>query len=161
MGFLNTERYRKFVPNKSENAMSTLVKILIAIILNTTFSYAQDTNIHDVKVHINGLKNSKGKLLVGLYTDEASFLKKQFKSKVVTIENEKGTLVFKDVPEGIYAVSFIHDKNDNGKMDTNFMGIPKEDYGCSNNAKGFMGPPKWEDAKFELKGKDKTITISI
>ena len=69
--------------------------------------------------------------------------------------------VVKNVPDGTYAVSFVHDKNSNGKMDKNFMGIPKEDYGCSNNAKGFMGPPKWEDAKFELKGADKSITISL
>ena len=46
-------------------------------------------------------------------------------------------------------------------MDTNFLGIPKEDYGCSNNARGTLGPPKWKDAKFELKGQDKVITISL
>ena len=34
-----------------------------------------------------------------------------------------------------------------------FFGIPKEAYGCSNNAKGFMGPPKYEDAKFMLTSK--------
>jgi uncharacterized protein (DUF2141 family) len=38
-------------------------------------------------------------------------------------------------------------------MDTNFLGIPKEDYGCSNNARGFMGPPKWKDAKFQINNK--------
>lgn len=40
------------------------------------------------------------------------------------------------------------------------MGIPKEDYGCSNEASGFMGPPKWNDAKFELK-ENKVITITL
>ena len=70
--------------------------------------------------------------------------------EIVDIEDQSCTVTFKDVPAGTYAVSYIHDENGNGKMDTNFMGIPKEGYGCSNNAKGFMGPPKWEDAKFEL-----------
>ena len=45
-------------------------------------------------------------------------------------------------------------------MDTNLFGIPKEDYGCSNNARGFMGPPKYNDAKFQLTG-NKTIDIKI
>lgn len=45
-------------------------------------------------------------------------------------------------------------------MDTNFFGIPKEDYGCSNNARGFMGPPKYDDAKFQL-SENKTIEIKI
>jgi uncharacterized protein (DUF2141 family) len=54
----------------------------------------------------------------------------------------------------------VHDENDNKKMDTNFIGIPKEDFGCSNNATGFMGPPKYEDAKFMLE-ENKTIDIKI
>ena len=149
-----------FVPNKSRNVMSTLVKLLVIIILNTSFANAQEAT-HNINVEINGLKSSDGQLLVGLYNTETSFLKEQYKANIVTIANNKSVLVFKNVPDGTYAVSFVHDKNSNGKMDKNFMGIPKEDYGCSNNAKGFMGPPKWEDAKFELKGADKSITISL
>ena len=91
---------------------------------------------------------------------KGDFLKDRFKDAIGEIDEEKSTITFTDIPEGTYAISFIHDENDNGKMDTNFMGIPKEDYGCSNNAKGFMGPPKWKDAKFELKS-DKTIDITL
>ena len=69
-------------------------------------------------------------------------------------------MTFENIPEGTYAVSIFHDENNNDKLDSNFIGIPKEDYGCSNNAKGFMGPPKWKDAKFELNS-DKTITITL
>ena len=141
--------------------MSTLVKLLVIIILNMSFANAQETTLHNINVEINGLKSSDGQLLVGLYNTKNSFLKEEYKANVVTIDNNKSFLVFKNIPDGTYAVSFVHDKNSNGKMDKNFMGIPKEDYGCSNNAKGFMGPPKWEDAKFELKGTDKSITISL
>ena len=111
-------------------------------------------------VSVSKLKSNDGSLLVGLYNREASFLKQPFKSTVVKIENKKSVIVFKNVPKGTYAVSFVHDANDNNKMDTNFIGIPKEDYGCSNNAKGFMGPPKYEDAKFSLE-KNKTIEIKM
>ena len=76
------------------------------------------------------------------------------------IENKKSVVIFKNLPRGEYAVSFVHDENDNKKMDTNFLGIPKEDYGCSNNATGFMGPPKYEDAKFMLE-ENKSINIKI
>jgi uncharacterized protein (DUF2141 family) len=55
----------------------------------------------------------------------------------------------------------FHDENDNNKMDNNFLGIPIEDYGCSNNAKGFMGPPKWIDAKFEVSDKSIIQTITL
>jgi uncharacterized protein (DUF2141 family) len=46
----------------------------------------------------------------------------------------------------------FHDENDNGKLDTNWIGIPKEGLASSNNAKGRMGPPKWRDASFEYPG---------
>ena len=69
-------------------------------------------------------------------------------------------MTFEDIPEGTYAVSIFHDENDNGKMDTNFLGIPSEDYGCSNDASGFLGPPKWEDAKFQLK-ENTSIKITL
>ena len=55
----------------------------------------------------------------------------------------------------------VHDENENNKLDTNFLGIPKESFGCSNNAKGFMGPPKWEDAKFEISNKDVVQNIEL
>ena len=54
----------------------------------------------------------------------------------------------------------FHDENANGKIDRNFVGIPKEGYGTSNDAKGFMGPPKYEDAKFELTA-DKKLVINV
>lgn len=105
---------------------------------------------YQIEVRIQNLKSNEGAVLVALYNSEESFLNQTFMGEVSRIENKECRVVFKQVPAGIYAVSYVHDRNENGKMDTNFMGIPKEDYGCSNNAKGLMGPPKWEDAKFEL-----------
>ena len=76
------------------------------------------------------------------------------------ITNHSCTIIFENIPKGTYAVSIFHDENNNGKLDTNFFGIPNEDYGCSNNAKGFMGPPKWQDAKFKL-NTNKTLLITL
>lgn len=131
------------------------------IIVNSTALFAQDNNLVDLTVHIENLGNNDGKLIVGLYNEEKNFLNKTYKGAVVDIDDNKSTVVFNNVPKGVYAVSFIHDENDNGKMDKNFMGVPKENYGCSNNARGFLGPPRWNDAKFELNDDDTTITITL
>jgi uncharacterized protein (DUF2141 family) len=45
-------------------------------------------------------------------------------------------------------VSVVHDENANGKLDTNFVGMPREGVGASNDAKGHMGPPKFNAASF-------------
>ena len=66
---------------------------------------------------------------------------------------EAGTSTFEyELPAGQYAVGIFHDVNLNNKMDNNFLGLPKEQYGFSNNARALFGPPSYEDAAFELKG---------
>jgi uncharacterized protein (DUF2141 family) len=64
----------------------------------------------------------------------------------------RATCTFPGLPAGTYAIGLLHDENDNGKMDTNFVGLPKEGYGASNDAKATFGPPKFKDAKVELGG---------
>lgn len=130
--------------------MKNLINIICLSLFSIAISTAQEPKGNDVTVIISSLDSNDGKVYVALYNSEASFLNKGFKGEVSKIENKGCSVVFKDVPNGIYAVSMFHDENNNNKMDSNFLGIPKEDYGCSNNAKGFMGPPKWEDAKFEV-----------
>lgn len=91
-----------------------------------------------------------------MYTDNDSWLSKtNFQSKS-TIVNGNATVKFENVPSGQYAISVYHDANNYGEMDTNFIGIPTEDYACSNDAKGRFGPPKLEDAVFEVDGQDQT-----
>ena len=69
---------------------------------------------------------------------------------------------FENIPAGSYAVAVLHDENKNEKMDFNLVGIPKEAYGFSNNAKGFMAPPKFSDAAIRLQnGESKNITIKL
>ena len=73
----------------------------------------------------------------------------------------KGEMQFKFsvLPEGVYAVQVMHDENDNDKLDTNFLGIPSEGYGFSNNPQ-VMRRATFEEARFELKA-DATITIRL
>jgi len=64
-----------------------------------------------------------------------------------------GTEVYKEtfeIPAGTYVIGYYIDVNENEKLDTNFIGIPKEEYGFSNNARGTFGPPSFESASFIL-----------
>lgn len=99
------------------------------------------------------VKNNNGHVLIALYQGEEGFpsnSKQAIKRAKLPIENQKAVWKVAGLKEGEYAFSFIHDENDNGKMDFNFLGIPNEGYGFSNNAKGMFGPPKYKEAKFQL-----------
>ncbi|GAA4815889.1 DUF2141 domain-containing protein [Litoribaculum gwangyangense] len=141
--------------------MQNLPKIICLLLINLSFSFAQENKNQNVTVNVSNLNSNDGKVFIAIYDSKDSFLNKGFKSYVTKIENYSCSLTFENIPSGNYAISLYHDENDNNKMDSNFMGIPKEDYGCSNNAKGFMGPPKWEDAKFEINNKPVIQNIQL
>ena len=129
----------------------TLVSILFFIF--TPSAMAQEEGF-TLEVIVSNIDNDKGKMYIGVYDSEGDFLSKIFKGASAKIVGNACSYIFEGIPKGEYAVSVFHDENDNDKMDKNFLGIPKEDYGCSNNAKGFMSAPKWEDAKFTLDSND-------
>ena len=58
-----------------------------------------------------------------------------------------------NLPEGTYAIALFIDANENLKIDKNFLGIPKEQFGFSNNVMGTLSGPSFEQAKFQVKGK--------
>ena len=66
-----------------------------------------------------------------------------------------------NVPDGVYAVSVFHDENMNQKLDKNFMGVPKEGYGASNNPKKKLGPPNFSETKFQLNGTQQSLEIKL
>jgi uncharacterized protein (DUF2141 family) len=68
------------------------------------------------------------------------------------IEQGRASCHFKGVAPGAYAISFFHDENLNEKLDTGFLGKPKEGYGASRDAHRTFGPPRFGDARFEYSG---------
>lgn len=131
--------------------------ILVLVILIGSFVQAQNVSL---EVKMTGFKNNIGVVKVGLYDAEANSLKVVYKSIKSDIKDNTATVTFTDIPKGTYAVSVYHDENKNDVMDRDSFGIPSEDYGTSNGATGFMGPPKFEDAKFNLINNSK-INITI
>ena len=117
----------------------------------------------DLNVHIKGLRNTNGQILVGLFNHENTFPSKkaEYKGLIVKPVDVKAGGVFKDVPQGTYAVAIIHDENTDGKLGTNFLGIPNEGYAFSNNAKGTFGPPSFNDASFPMGTEDEYVSINM
>ena len=114
-----------------------------------------------VTVEVSDIKEIKGLISVGLYSGEKGFPDKGKEYKGKDVEVTAGTVActFEDVPDGTFAVAVFHDSNSNGKLDKNFLGIPKEGYAFSNNASA-IGAPAFKDASFEFTG-SKTIKIKM
>ena len=132
--------------------------LMIILILSFVPVFTQNSTL---TIDFEIAKYSNGKIYVAIYNKEESFLKELFKGEIVEVKNGKARAIIEDLPLGEYAVSSFYDKNNNGKLDTNFLSIPKEPIAVSNNAKGSFGPPKYKDAKFTLATKKKNIKIKF
>ena len=136
----------------------TMSKFFIpALLFISGFLFAQNSNL---TVIVSGLESNTGLMTVELYNTKENFIKKYYKTVSSPIKSNTATVTFIGISKAEYTVMVYHDENNNGKLDKNFMGMPKEPVACSNNAKGFMGPPKYEDAKFIITS-DSKINIKM
>ena len=112
-------------------------------------------------VVVDGIEKSTGKIVVAV-SDSINFQKKSLYYGMIKVEpkQEEVTIVIENIASGKYAVSLYHDENDNNKLDTGSYGIPVEKYGFSNNAKGKMGPPAFQNCMIIIK-EDTEINITL
>lgn len=106
-----------------------------------------------LKIEINGFTDNKGEAYVALYRENDDFPKMagQFKGKTVVITNKTAKVEFSNLTYGKFAVAVFHDRNKNGVLDKNLLGIPTESYGFSNNARETFSSPSFSSASFTVK----------
>ena len=114
-----------------------------------------------LEVTVANVKDTTGTVRVGIFRDESTFLKDAFVGKIVKASKGEVKVVFESVPAGKYALSVIHDENRNGELDSNFIGIPREGFGFSNDAMGTFGPPGFEKCTFQVNTEAKKMTVTM
>ena len=126
----------------------------------TSASLAQPAGQATVTVKITGLRSEKGQVKVAVFNSSETWLGDHpVYNSTIDVKSQAVIWKINDVPYGDYGIAVFHDENKNGKMDKNFLGIPQEAYGFSNNIRVTLGPPKWEKSKFVVQGP--TIEVSI
>ncbi len=109
-----------------------------------------------LKIVINNLNNSKGQVVLDLQDENKNSIKAVFQD----IKDNSCIINIKDLRPGKYTFRYFHDENSNKKLDTSWIGMPKEGFGFSNNAKGKFGPPSHKKTIFELKS-DTTLNCEV
>jgi uncharacterized protein (DUF2141 family) len=150
-------------------------KIVLAVLLVGVVSCHKKTDLPrggaiadapptTVRVVVVGVESHNGRMLLALFSSADGFPDEPEKAERrldAEIASDEIVFVLEKVPAGWYAVSILHDENDNNKMETDFYGRPKEGYGFSRNARGHFGPPDFEDAAFEVAGDPLTLRIEL
>lgn len=120
--------------------------------------YAQNR----LTVTVNGVPKSTGNINVAVYDNEEGFLQydKVFTSNGAVAKKGTTKVFFESLPDGEYALALFYDENGNDKLDTNWLGIPKEKVAFSNAKMRTFGPPKFKDCAFNISS-DTKIEISL
>jgi uncharacterized protein (DUF2141 family) len=129
------------------------------LVLAAAFCAAGSASAASIEVRVQGV-TAKGKVLVAV-CDKTTFLKDCAYSGSAPAKAGETIVTVDGVPTGSWAVLSYQDENDNGKLDRNVLGIPKEPYAFSRDARGRFGPPSFEDAAFELRDEKAVTTIKL
>lgn len=138
-----------------------LLIIGIAFIISSSFITEQEKGLI---VHVSQLRNNKGHVLLSIFNSRQGFPSdpgKAFGKLKMAITNKKASFLIPSLPSGTYAIAILHDENDDLKMNTNWIGLPLEGYGFSNNVMGSFGPPSYSRASILYKsGQLQSININ-
>lgn len=137
--------------------------MLLGPLIAASCSLPMAAGAAELVVRITGLSEPLGQVGCSLFAGPAGFpMDNSGARQLWQAADSKGvTCRFSDVPEGTYAVSIGHDLNGNKRVDTNFIGLPTEQWGVSNNARPSLRAPRFDEALFKVTADAKDVVIDI
>lgn len=152
-------------PLKNNHFITLLCLAMLFFSIDLLFSqdYGDTQYMGKLIVVITGFDNEEGNCRFALDNSKSVYEGEDsvWIGQVLPIINKKVVVEIDTLKFGEYAVRIFHDENENEKLDTNFLGIPTEAYGYSNDASDWFGPPSWEKAKFLFNQPEMTIEIEV
>ena len=151
--------------NQKNYDYRTVLRSLGAVILAIAFpvlpSLSQSTST--VLLEVSSFKNTRGTLNCRLFTKPSDFPDGEGILTVrVPIAGPNTSCTFSNIEPGTYAVAVVHDENSDGKLDKNFVGVPSEGYGVSNNKTYALSAPKWDESVFTIApSESKTLQVKL
>ncbi|UEX79877.1 DUF2141 domain-containing protein [Spiribacter halobius] len=136
--------------------------LVFASLPTAVFAQSSCRAIH---VAVLDIRNSSGTVACALFDSPegfpTEFLRSATKVMIMKIRDTQARCDFMGIPPGTYALAVIHDENMDGKLGTNWLGVPREGYGFSNDATAFMSAPSFDAAGFSYDGRSLDLRISL
>ena len=135
--------------------------VVLAIAFTASPALSQSSST--ISLEVSGFKNTRGTLNCRLFTKPADVPDGEGMVTVrVLVAGPTTSCTFSNLEPTTYAVAVVHDENSNGKLDKNFVGVPSEGYGVSNNKTYALSAPKWDESIFALvPSESKTLQVKL
>ncbi|WP_299463084.1 DUF2141 domain-containing protein [uncultured Microscilla sp.] len=117
----------------------------------------------ELSVSVKGIQTVKGKIYMAVYNRAEGFLEVEtaIATQITPVTGKQVVIRFRNLKPGYYAIATYHDKNSDGKMNKNLVGVPTEYYGFSRDARARFRAPSFEAARFYYKGGNATTVIHL
>lgn len=143
-----------------------VISVVSALFLMAGFSAESTAESDKVKVivAVTGMRNADGLIGALLYTSETGFPDEKAKAYKITgtkHDGKKAWLVFNGVPRGSFAISVIHDENENRLMDKKMGIFPAEGFGFSRNPRVISGPPDFTEAEIQASEPEVVVPVRL
>jgi uncharacterized protein (DUF2141 family) len=148
--------------NGSKQAfLRSRIALCLSFAVGTCLSFASSAG--ELTVNVTGLIAPYGSVGCSLFSAEAGFPMDNSRAETewVPVSGDSVTCRFKEVLPGKFAVSVAHDVNGNRKVDTNFFGLPTEQWGVSNNVRPSLRAPRFNEAVFNIASETPNPSIDI
>jgi uncharacterized protein (DUF2141 family) len=143
----------------------TLAACAVLVSANLPFIALAQASCPGIHVQILDIRNSHGAVACALFESPEGFPTEYLHSAtnimIIKVRDKQARCDFEDIPPGTYALAVVHDENMDGKLDANWLGVPTEGYGFSNDAKAFLGAPSFSAASFLYDGRNVDLTIRL
>jgi uncharacterized protein (DUF2141 family) len=140
--------------------MKTLIAFVLSLLLTVSVQ-AESGQVGELTLVVKNVVPSQGEVRIALFDSKKTYTKTPVHAAVVKVKNGAAEWSVNELKPGEFAIALYHDANGDGKMNKNIIGLPKEDYGFSNNASGKFGPPSWRKAKFTVSRGTTKHTINL
>ncbi len=117
----------------------------------------------DVVVRVSGIAAPYGEIGCSLYSSSAGFPMDFSSARSEWMKADPGGVAckFERVRPGTYAVAVGHDRNGNRRVDTNFLGLPTEQWGVSRNPRPLLRAPRFDEATFVVPTDDAAVQLDV
>jgi uncharacterized protein (DUF2141 family) len=138
-------------------ARRAISRLLSGVALVALLPAAQAASLD---LEVTGIVSAEGRLMVALFPSEERFRGNPLEARSLEARPGSQRLRFDDLPAGRYAVAVFHDRNGNGVLDTNLLGVPTEPAAFSGEP-ARLGPSSWSQASFPLDAGGARIVLRL
>jgi len=146
------------------STLVTAVLLSIAGAIATPAQIGQRGSTLTLHVRMDGFENTDGEAGVAVWNAPEGFpedIEHAVATIYVSIQDGAAVTQFDQLAPGRYAITVYHDKNDNRQFDKNWLGMPKEDWGVSNNVRPRLRAPRFDEAVRDLAAGEQLVEIRV